>query len=200
MCAILFKFITRIKCWEAMELGNCPKREHPQKWLGRVQKVFWTQGAKSHPRVFCTTQTLICTSAKWGCTGARGVLLAGSKRPVAPSHPHFWGCFSFRAVSQLRGFLTFMTMFELFRGLQLQLSRVFRSNSHYSYSFLVFEQNAVTGENSPQKIHNTFQQVQLHDLMVCEPRNVMISNKEWHTHPLILGEVVSRKLHLHVHL
>ena len=29
-------------------------------------------------------------------------------------------------------------IFELFRGLQLQLSGVFRINLHYSYSFLVF--------------------------------------------------------------
>ena len=31
-----------------------------------------------------------------------------------------------------------ISMFNLFRRLQLKLSRVFRINSHYSYSFLVF--------------------------------------------------------------
>ena len=30
-----------------------------------------------------------------------------------------------------------ITIFELFRGLQLQLSGVFRINKHHSYSFLV---------------------------------------------------------------
>ena len=55
-----------------------------------MQKVFWTQRI-SHPRVFCTTQTLFCTGARSGCTGARGVSLAGSKRPVAPSPNHFCG-------------------------------------------------------------------------------------------------------------
>ena len=62
-----------------------------QKWLGEGAEGLLDPGSKSHPRVFCTTQTLFCTGAKWGCTGARGVLLAGSKRPVAPSPNHFWG-------------------------------------------------------------------------------------------------------------
>ena len=34
------------KSWEATELGNCPKRENPQKWSGEGAKGFWTQGAK----------------------------------------------------------------------------------------------------------------------------------------------------------
>ena len=43
-----------------------------------------------------------------------------------------------------------ITIFELFGGLQLQLSGVLQINYHYSYSFLVFNENAVTGKNSTQ--------------------------------------------------
>ena len=75
-----------------MDLGNCPKRESLQKWLGRVQKVFLTllgPGSKGLPRLFCTTQTLFCTGATPFRTSARGLLLAGSKRSFAPSPNHF---------------------------------------------------------------------------------------------------------------
>ena len=37
-----------------------------------------------------------------------------------------------------------MITFEFFKGLQLQLPGVSRINLHYSYSFLVLFQNAVT--------------------------------------------------------
>ena len=40
------------------------------------------------------------------------------------------------------------TILELFRGLQLQFSEVFRINSHYSYSSFLFYENAVAGKNS----------------------------------------------------
>ena len=47
-----------------------------------------------------------CTGAKWGCAGARGFVLPGSKRPLAPSPKHFWrfslfGQFARSAASQL---------------------------------------------------------------------------------------------------
>ena len=46
-------------------------------------------GSKGLPRVFCTTQTLFCTGATPFRTSARGLLLAGSQRPFAPSPNHF---------------------------------------------------------------------------------------------------------------
>ena len=73
-------------------LLKCPKRESLQKWLGEGAKVFLTllgPGSKGLPRVFCTTQTLFCTAATPFRTSARGLLLAGSKRPFAPSPNHF---------------------------------------------------------------------------------------------------------------
>ena len=45
-------------------------------------------GSKGLPRVFCTTQTLFCTGASPFRTSARGLWLAGSKRPFAPSPNH----------------------------------------------------------------------------------------------------------------
>ena len=76
---------TKTFCWEATDLGNCPKRENPQKWLEEGAKNLLDAGSKSHPRVFCTTQTLFCTGATPFRTSARGLLLAGSKRPFVPS-------------------------------------------------------------------------------------------------------------------
>ena len=47
-------------------------------------------------------------------------------------------------------------IFKLFKGLQLQLSGVFRINSHYSHSFLVFLQNGVAGNHSPREFPSIF--------------------------------------------
>ena len=49
-----------------------------------------------------------------------------------------------------------ITIFELFRGLQLQLSGVVRINYHYSYSFLDFLADRITGNNSPQEFSRVF--------------------------------------------
>ena len=57
-----------------------------------MQRVFLTllgPGSKGRPRVFCATQTLLCTGATPFRTSARGLLLAGSRRPLAPSPNHF---------------------------------------------------------------------------------------------------------------
>ena len=72
-----------------------------------MQKVFFpllVPGSKGLPRVFCTTQTLFCTGATPFRTSARGLLLAGSKRPFAPSPNPLSGTFTFRAISQVRRF------------------------------------------------------------------------------------------------
>ena len=53
--------------------------------------------------------------------------------------------------------------FESFRGLQLQLSGLFRMNWHYSYSCLVF-----LAEIIPSGTFKNYMQLQLHDLMVFE--------------------------------
>ena len=46
-------------------------------------------GSKGLPTLFCTIQTLFCAGATPFRTSARGLLLAGSKRPFAPSPNHF---------------------------------------------------------------------------------------------------------------
>ena len=87
------RFENHHKTWEGVDLGNCPKRENLQKWLGEGAKgrslTLLGPGSKGLPRVFCTTQTLFCTGAIPFCTSARGLLLAGSKRAFAPSPNHF---------------------------------------------------------------------------------------------------------------
>ena len=69
--------------WEIAQQGKVSKSGY-----GRVQKAFLTllgPGSKGLPRLFCTTLTLFCTSATPFRTSARGLLLAGSKRPFALS-------------------------------------------------------------------------------------------------------------------
>ena len=69
-----------------------PKRENPQKWLGEGAKGLLGPGSKSRPRVFFLHHpNSPCTGAEWGCTGARGVSLGGSKTLVAASLNHFGG-------------------------------------------------------------------------------------------------------------
>ena len=92
-----------------MDLGNCPKRENLQKWLGEGAEGLLTllgPGSKGLPRVFCTTQTPFCTGATPFRTNARGLLLAGSKRPFAPSPNHFRELSLFGKISQVRSFPT----------------------------------------------------------------------------------------------
>ena len=98
-----------------MVLGNCPKRDSLQKWLGEGAKglfdSFGPSWSKGLPRVFCTTQTLFCTGATPFRTSARGLLLAGSKRPFAPSPNHFRELSLFRqfprsAASQPEGLIS----------------------------------------------------------------------------------------------
>ena len=78
--------------WEAVDLGNCPKRESLQKWLGEGAKGLFDS---SRPREQRSPKSLLhhpnpllhrCNpiSHQW-----RGLLLAGSKRPFAPSPNHF---------------------------------------------------------------------------------------------------------------
>ena len=59
-------------------------------------------------------------------------------------------------------------VFELFRGLQLQLSGVFRIKKHYSYSFLMFLAECSYRKEFPSGILKNILQLQLHDLMVFE--------------------------------
>ena len=61
-----------------------------------------------------------------------------------------------------------LTIFELFRGLQLQLSGVFRMNLHYSYSFVVYLAECSYRKYFPSGIPENFRQLQLRDLMVFE--------------------------------
>ena len=56
-----------------------------------------------------------------------------------------------------------IVIFEIFRGLQLQLSGVRRINLHDSYSFLV-----LCAECTPLWYFKNLLQLQLHDLMVFE--------------------------------
>ena len=71
-----------------MGLGDGPT------WSGEGQKVFSTQGAKlsQEPSAPKTSFALVQTPSR---TTARGLLLAGSKRPVAPSPNHFSEIFRF---------------------------------------------------------------------------------------------------------
>ena len=61
-----------------------------------------------------------------------------------------------------------ITIFELFRGLLLQLSGVCRINLHYSYSFLVLVAECSYRKEFPSGILGKFQQLQLHKLIVFE--------------------------------
>ena len=86
--------------WEIAQKGKVSKA---------LKKVFWTllgPGSKGLPRIFCTTQTLFCTSAAPFRSSARGLLLVGSKRPFAPSpnnfrEPSLFGQFPRSAASEV---------------------------------------------------------------------------------------------------
>ena len=71
------------RTWEIARKGKVSKR------LGVSAKGRLNLESKGLPRVFATNQNLFCTGATSFCTSARGILLAGSKRPVAPSPNHF---------------------------------------------------------------------------------------------------------------
>ena len=73
-------------------------------------------------------------------------------------------------------------IFEIFRGLETQLSGVGRINLHYSYGFLVLLQNAVTVNHSPQE----------HSKVYCNQSciSVMISKRLVRSKPLTRAEVV----------
>ena len=72
-----------------------------------------------------------------------------------------------------------ITIFELFRRLQLQLSGVFRTNLHYSYSFLVFLAEWSYSKELPSGIPKNFWQLQLFNGFRI--RNAMISKRMAHT-------------------
>ena len=137
--------------WEIAQKWKVPK------WLGEGAKVFLTllgPGSKGLPRVFCTTQTLFCTGATPFRTSARGLLLAALLTTFGNFHfsGNFPGlqlpnasrgiCGSKEAKTLVRTvpnktcmhhpfqniYTHEITIFELFRGLQLQLSGVFRMN------------------------------------------------------------------------
>ena len=73
-----------------------------------------------------------------------------------------------------------ITIFELLRGIQLQLSGVFRINSHCSYSFLVFLTECSYRKSSPSWILKNILRLQLHDLILFEFK-IKWFRKEWYS-------------------
>ena len=76
-------------------------RKIPESGQERVQKVFWTKGAKVSQESLGLCATLSYTGATPACTGARGFSLPPSKRLFAPSPNHFQG-FSRHGVTNRR--------------------------------------------------------------------------------------------------
>ena len=80
--------VGKLRTWEIDRKGKIPKSA----W-GRVQKVFWTQGAKVSEKSFAPPKTHFAPVQKqfWVVQKTfRRPLLPGSKRPFAPSPKHFW--------------------------------------------------------------------------------------------------------------
>ena len=84
----------RISCWEAADLGNCPKSESSRKWLGEGAKGLLDPASK-RPLALVRNGVAPAEKRVWVVQKTLGRPLRSldpkeSKRPCAPSPNHFW--------------------------------------------------------------------------------------------------------------